>query len=515
MQVQEISTEGLKKEFSVTISAKDIDEKVEHRLVEVGKTIKMPGFRPGKVPLSLLKKRYGQAVMGEVLEQAVNDSSRQALDERGLRPAMQPKIEVTKFEEGEDLEYKMEIELLPEFRPMDFSKLELERITVDVPDDEVTQAIENLASNYRDTKPLEKDRPAKKGDTIILDFDGSVDGKKLPGMAGQDHALELGSNRFIEGFEDQLIGASKGDEITVNVTFPQEYANDELSGRDAVFECKIKDIQETLPQPIDDELAKKFGEESLDTLKERVREQIGNDYAGVTRSKLKRQLLDKLAEAHDFPVPAGMLDSEFEVIWRQVQEDREKGELDPEDADKDEETLKEEYRAIAERRVRLGLLLSEVGRINAIEVTQDELNRALLQEVQRHPGQEREVFDFFQKNPEAMNNLRAPVFEEKVIDFITELAKVEDRHISPEDLRKELEAESEAGESAAKKPAKKKAAAKKAPAKKAEAKKAEPKKAEAKKAEPKKAAAKEEAAKKAPAKKTAAKKSSAKKSGED
>ena len=251
-----------------------------------------------------------------------------------------------------------------------------------------------------------------------------------------------------------------------------------------------------------------------------MREQIGNDYAGVTRSKLKRQLLDKLAEAHDFPVPAGMLDSEFEVIWRQVQEDREKGELDPEDADKDEETLKEEYRAIAERRVRLGLLLSEVGRINAIEVTQDELNRALLQEVQRHPGQEREVFDFFQKNPEAMNNLRAPVFEEKVIDFITELAKVEDRHISPEDLRKELEAESEAGESAAKKPAKKKAAAKKAPAKKAEAKKAEakkaePKKAEAKKAEPKKAAAKEEAAKKAPAKKTAAKKSSAKKSGED
>ena len=500
MQVQEISNEGLKREFSVTISAKDIDEKVDSRLEEVGKTVKMPGFRPGKVPLNLLKKRYGQAVMGEVLEQAVNDSSRQALDERGLRPAMQPKIEVTKFEEGEDLEYKMEIELLPDFTPMDFSKLELERVTVEVPDEEVMQAIENLAANYRDTKPLEKDRPAKKGDTLILDFDGSVDGKKMPGMAGQDHALELGSNRFIEGFEDQLIGASKGDDLTVKVTFPKEYVNDELSGKDAVFEVKVKDIQETLPQPIDDELAKKFGEESLATLKDRVREQIAGDYAGVTRSKLKRQLLDKLAEGHDFPVPAGMLESEFEVIWRQVQQDKEKGELDPEDADKDDETLQQEYRDIAERRVRLGLVLSEVGRINAIEVTQDELNRALLQEVQRHPGQEREVFEFFQKTPEAMNNLRAPVFEDKVIDFITELAQVTDRKISPEDLRNELDEEMKAGE----KPAKK-GGAKKAPAKKAASKK---------EAAAKKAPAKKPAEKKAAAKKPAAKKTSAKKSGE-
>jgi trigger factor len=495
MQVQELSAEGLKREFSVTISAKDIDEKVENRLEEVGKTVRMPGFRPGKVPLSLLKKRYGQAVMGEVLEQAVNDGSRQALDERGLRPAMQPKIEVTKFEEGADLEFKMEIELLPEFKPMDFSTLELERVSVEVPDSEVMEAVENLARNYRDTKPLEKERPAKKGDVLVIDFDGSVDGKKLPGMAGQDHSLELGSNRFVAGFEDQLIGAEKGDDKTVTVTFPKEYMNDELAGREAVFEVKVKDIQEAVPQPIDDELAKKFGEESLDSLKERVREQIGGEYAGVTRSRLKRQLLDRLAEAHDFPVPAGMLDSEFEVIWRQVEEDREKGELDPEDADKDEETLKEEYRAIAERRVRLGLLLSEVGRINAIEVTQDELNRALLQEVQRHPGQEREVFEFFQKNPEAMNNLRAPVFEEKVIDFITELAKVEDRKISPEELRKELTDESGAA-SEEKKPAKKKAAA-------------------AKKAPAKKEAAKKEAAEKKPAaKKPTAKKTSSKKSGE-
>ncbi|WP_455373753.1 trigger factor [Limibacillus halophilus] len=500
MQVQELSAEGLKREFSVTISAKDIDEKVENRLEEVGKTVRMPGFRPGKVPLSLLKKRYGQAVMGEVLEQAVNDGSRQALDERGLRPAMQPKIEVTKFEEGADLEFKMEIELLPDFKPMDFASLELERVSVEVPDSEVMEAVENLARNYRDTKPLEKDRPAKKGDVLVIDFDGSVDGEKLPGMAGQDHSLELGSNRFVEGFEDQLIGAEKGDEKTVTVTFPKEYMNDQLAGREAVFEVKVKDIQEAVPQPIDDELAKKFGEESLETLKGRVREQIAGEYAGVTRSRLKRELLDKLAEAHDFPVPGGMLESEFEVIWGQVEQDREKGQLDPEDADKDEETLKAEYRDIAERRVRLGLLLSEVGRINAIEVTQDELNRALLQEVQRHPGQEREVFEFFQKNPEAMNNLRAPVFEEKVIDFITELAKVEDRKVTPEELRKELTEENEASEE--KKPAKKKAAPKKAAAKK----EAAPKKAEA----PKKAAAE----KKPAAKKTAAKKTAAKKSGE-
>jgi trigger factor len=299
-----------------------------------------------------------------------------------------------------------------------------------------------------------------------MDFAGTVDGEALPGMSAEGHHLELGSNRFVEGFEDQLVGADVGEERQVKVTFPETYANDKLAGKEAVFQTKINDILEAVPRPIDDELAKALGEESLEGLKTKVRGQIESDYGQFTRARLKRGLLDKLAEGHDFSAPSGMVDAEFEAIWNQLQEDREKGVIDPEDADKDEEVLKQEYREIAERRVRLGLLLSEVGRINGIEVTQDELNRALAQEAQRHPGHEREVFEFFQKTPEAMANLRAPIFEDKVIDFITALAKVTERSMSPKELQQETTAEQDSDA----KPEKK--VAKKAPAKKGAGKKA-------------------------------------------
>jgi len=448
MQVTETNKTGLKREFSVVIGARELEEKLDHRLTEVGKSLRIPGFRPGKVPTKVLRQRFGQQVMGEVLENAVNDSSSQALQERGLQPAVQPKIEITNFEEGGDLEYKMEVELMPEFEPMDFSQLELERLNVQVPDSEVDEALQNLAAQRKETKPLEKDRPAQKGDVLVMDFAGTVDGEALPGMSGEDHHLELGSNRFVEGFEDQLIGIGKGEETEVKITFPDEYVNDKLAGKEAVFQVKVKDILATEPRPVDDELAKSLGEENLDSLKERVREQIEQDYAQYTRSRLKRELLDKLAENHDFPVPDGMVDAEFEAIWPQVEEDMKKGRLDPEDADKDEETLKQEYREIAERRVRLGLLLSEVGRRNNIDVTQEELNRALMQEVQRHPGQEREVLEYFQKNPQAQANLRAPIYEEKVVDFISELAQVKERSVSTDELRAEISGESgaDAGE---------------------------------------------------------------------
>lgn len=500
MQVNEINSEGLKREFAVTISATDIDQKVETRLKEVGTTVRIPGFRPGKVPMKMLRSRYGQAVMGEVLERAVNDGTNQALTERGLRPAVQPKIEVTKFEEGEDLEFKIEIELLPDVVPVDFATIEIERIKLTVPDDEVQQALENLASQQKATKPLAKPRAAKKDDVLVIDFRGSVDGEELPGMAAEDHNLELGSNRFVEGFEEQLIGAKAGDEKTVTVTFPETYMNDKLAGRKAVFQVTIKEVLETEPQPIDDAFAEKLGEESLTALKDRVREQIASEYEGLTRARMKRELLDKLAEAHSFQVPASMVESEFEVIWQQVQQDREKGDVDPEDKDKSEDELKAEYRTIAERRVRLGLLLSEVGRAHKIEVTQDELNRALMQEAQRHPGHEREVFEYFQKNPQALDNLRAPVFEDKVIDYIVELAKVSERGLTAEELRQEMLAESvaaESGDKPTKAPAKKKATAKKPVTKKAAAKKAD---------------SSADAADKAPAKKkAAAKKPTAKK----
>lgn len=446
MQVNETLNEGLKREFTVTLAAAEIEDKVQARLAEVAKTAQIPGFRPGKVPTSVLKQRYGDAVLGEVLQQAVNDASQQAISERGLTPAMQPQIEVTKFEKGEDLEYKLTVELMPEITPMDFSTLELERIKVEVPDKEVDQALERLAQNQRKTKPLESERPAESGDVVVIDFKGTVDGEAFPGMEGEDHHLELGSSQFIAGFEDQLAGAAKGEQRTVTVTFPEGYANDQLSGKEAVFEVTVKDVLETEPTPIDDEMAKNYGAEDLADLRAKVAEQLGQEFENLSRAKVKRELLDKLAENHDFAVPPGMVEQEFEAIWKQVEADRQAGRSDPDDEGKDEETLKQEYRTIAERRVRLGLLLSDVGRKNEIEVTQDELNRALFQEAQRYPGREREVIEFFQKNPEAISNLRGPIFEDKTVDFILQLAKVEERKLTPDELQKELEAEAGQGD---------------------------------------------------------------------
>lgn len=439
MQVTETHAEGLKREYRIVISAKDIGEKLDDRLHKLSATVRLPGFRPGKVPVKLIKQRYGPSVMGEVLEHAVRDSSTQALNERGLRPAMRPKIEIKSFDEGKDLEYTMELELLPEVEPMDFKGLQLERIKVEVPDSEVDEAVTRLASAKKTTKPLESPRPAVKGDVLVIDFKGSVDGEALPGMEGEGHHLELGSNRFVAGFEEQLIGISAGEERTVTVTFPETYVNDKLAGREAIFEVAVKEVLEGAPMAIDDELAKAVGEPDLKTLRDKLRQQIGQEYEQVTRVRLKRQLLDKLAEGHDFEVPTAMVDAEFEAIWKQVDEDRKNGSLDPEDREKSEEQLRQDYRDIAERRVRLGLLLSEVGRINAIDVTQEEVHRALLREAQRYPGREREVIEFFQKTPEALANLRAPIFEDKVIDFIVDLAKVDERKVTPESLRSEMD----------------------------------------------------------------------------
>jgi trigger factor len=302
-------------------------------------------------------------------------------------------------------------------------------------------------------------------------------------MAGEDHHLELGSSSFIAGFEEQLIGAGVGDAMEVKVTFPDEYVNDRLAGQDAIFKVTVKDMLESVPRAIDDDLATTLGETDLATLKERVRERISSEYKDFGRSRLKRQLLDRLADGHDFPVPEGMVDTEFDAIWKQIEQDKDAGKLDPDDADKDEDDLKKEYRDIAERRVRLGLLISEVGRINGIEVTEEEANMALYREAQQYPGKEREVFEFYSKSPEAMANLRAPVFEDKVVDFIIDLAKVTERSLTAEQLREEMEteAESESGDEAKpkKKPAKKKAAVKKP---KKSDKDTEPKKKPAKKA---------------------------------
>ncbi len=435
MQVTETHSEGLKREFKVVISSNDIEEKTKDRLEELARNIKVPGFRPGKVPISILKKRYGEAVRGEVLEKAVNEASEQALNERGLRVAAQPKIEIDSADAGADLEYRLNVELLPEITPMDFSKLELERVTIKVPDGEVDEALERLAKQQRKTAPLDKPRPSESGDVLVIDFKGSVDGETLPGMEAEDHHLELGSNSFIAGFEDQLIGLEEGDEKDVTVTFPNEYANDKLAGRDAIFQVKVKQILASLPATVDDEMAKIYGAEGLDDLREKLAADIGKHYDQVARMRLKRELLDKLAENHDFTVPDSMVDVEFEAIWQQIEQDKAQDNLDDEDKDKDEETLKAEYRGIAERRVRLGLLLSEVGRINAVDVAIEDINRALMMEAQRNPGREREVIEYFQNNPQALANLRAPLFEDKVVDFILDLAKLDEREITAEEFQ--------------------------------------------------------------------------------
>ncbi len=443
MQVTETHAEGLKREFKVQIAAKEIDEKMAGRLEELGAKLKVPGFRPGKVPLDILKQRFGKSVMGEILERAVNDSSNQALNERGLRPAMQPKIEITSFDEGKDLEYTIAVELLPDIEPMDFAKLNLDRYAVAIEDEAVEAALKDLAGAHKRTKPLEAPRKTRAGDVLVIDFKGTVDGTAYPGMSAEDHHLELGTSAFIEGFEDQLIGADIGEVREVKVTFPETYVNDQLAGQAAVFMVTIKNILESVPVAIDDEFAVSLGETDLAVVKSRVRERIVSEYKQLARTHLKRQLLDRLAEAHTFPVPESMVDIEFDTIWKQVERDREQGLLDPEDADKSEKNLKTEYRDIAERRVRLGLLISEVGRNNGIEVNHDELNQALVAEAQRYPGKEREILEFYNKTPEAVANLRAPIFEDKVVDFVIDLAQVTEHTVTPDELRAEMEREAE------------------------------------------------------------------------
>ena len=437
MQVTEISNDGLKREFKVIIQSNDIKSKVDLRLEELGRTVKLPGFRPGKVPMPVLRQRFGSSVMGEVLERAVSDSSYQAMGERGLRPAMQPKIEITSFAEGKDLEYKMAVELLPEIKPMDFKELTLERLKVEPSEAEVTKAIERLAAASQQTEKVAEDRATAKGDILLIDFVGKVDGKEFAGGAAKDHKLELGSNQFIAGFEDQLVGHKPGTTTDINVSFPKEYGNDELAGKPAVFTVTIKEIHKKLPVTVDEDLAKKMGFEDLASLRKAVGEQIGKEFARAARSRVKRQLLDQLADKHSFAVPQGMVDIEFDNIWKSVEEARKRGDDDPTIKGKSDDQLKADFKGISERRVRLGLLLSEVGRVNNLQVSEEEVNRSLIEEARRFPGQERKIIEYYRSQPEALAQLRAPLFEDKVVDFILEMANVTEKSVTPEELMRE------------------------------------------------------------------------------
>jgi trigger factor len=441
MQVTELSAEGLKREYKVVVQADEIEGRITKRLDELRRTIRMPGFRPGKVPVTLLRKQYGRSVMGEVLEQAVNQGSQKAISDHELRPALRPKIEVTAFDEGTDLEFTMAVEVLPKVPPVDLKALELTRLTAEISEEAMARALDNLARRAQEFGPPAEPRPSQDGDRLTIDFEGRIDGEPFEGGKAQDFPLALGSGFMIPGFESQLVGRNVGDAVTVDVTFPAEFPNAELAGKAASFAVQIKDLQEPRPVEVDDELAKGQGFEDLAALKTAIRGSIEREYGQVSRMRLKRALLDRLAESYRFAVPAGMVELEFDAIWKQLQEEIKRSE--GEAAGKSEDELKEEYRAIAERRVRLGLILSDIGQANDLKVEQSEINAAVMAQARRYPGQEQKVVEFFRSNSQAVEQLRAPLYEDKVVDFILQMATVTEQSVSVEELMRDPDEDAE------------------------------------------------------------------------
>ena len=434
MQVTELSAEGLKREYKVVVPAEEIEGKVGARLQELSKTVRMPGFRPGKVPVSLLKKQYGRSVMGEILEQAVNQGSQAAISENTLRPALRPKIEVTSFDEGKDLEFTMALEVLPEVPETDLKGITVTRPVAPVDDAAVEQALQNFVKRQQRFEPVAEPRPSQDGDQILIDFEGKIDGEPFEGGKAEDFPLALGGGSMIPGFEEQLKGLEAGAEKTVEVSFPEDYGQPNLAGKAATFDVKVKEVRAPAELPVDDEFAKGQGFEDLAAMKAAIRSSMEAEYGRYSRARAKRAVLDHLAETYRFGVPAGMVELEFEAIWKQIQEEIEKS---GNDSGKSEEELQDEYRGIAERRVRLGLILSDVGQKNDLKVEQHELNRAVVEQAQRYPGQEQKVVEFFRSNPQAIEQLRAPLYEDKVIDFILQMAAVEEQTVTPEELMRD------------------------------------------------------------------------------
>jgi trigger factor len=434
MQVTETLTDGLKRNFTVVIPGSDLSEKRDKRLAELSKTMQMPGFRPGKVPLSMVRKRFGEAVAAEVLEASVNDATDKMMAERSLRPAVSPKVEVVNAGTEADLEFKIEMEVLPDVTLPDLKSLTLTRPVAPVTDAEVDEAIAKFADQRATLAPVEDVRPAVTGDVVTVDFLGKLDGTPFDGGAAQDSDVEIGGSGFIPGFAEQIEGMSVGEEKVINVTFPTEYHAANLAGKDVTFDITVKALKQKTPVVIDDAFAETNGFENLEEFHKFFKDRLEQQRSGASRMKVKRALLDELAKQADFAAPETLVEAEFAEIWRQVEAERAGGRLDAEDAAKDEETLRAEYRAIADRRVRLGLLVAEIGRSTNVQVTEQDLRRAMINEMQQFPGQEKMIIDFYQKNPRAMDRLRGPIFEDKVVDHALELATVTDQEVTTEVL---------------------------------------------------------------------------------
>ena len=505
MQIVETSNEGLKRAYTIKITAKAIAERIEGEVTKIAPQVRMPGFRPGKVPANLVKKMHG----AQLHQEALNTSIREAMDklviDNRLRPAMQPAVSLGEgYAEGMDVELSVALEVLPDIAAPSIDGLKLDKLVVPVADSEVEEAVKRIAAGAKSFADAKKGKKAEDGDQIIVDFVGKLDGEVFEGGSAEDAAIELGAGRFIPGFEEQLTGVKVGDEKTITVTFPADYPAENLKGKDATFDVTVKAVKIAGEAKIDDEFAKNLGLESLEILQNLLRGQLEQETAGLTRTQMKRQLLDQLAAGHDFEVPPSMVEAEFEQIWAQLTQEA-GNEPDPEAALKEIEAEKEDYRAIAVRRVRLGLLLSEIGQANGVEVSQQEMNMLVNQAAQQYRPEDRQRFvEYIQSEPLAAAQLRAPLYEDKVVDFLFDKAEVTEKTVTKEELQAAIEAEDTSSA-----PAKeKKAPAKKAAAKKDAAEEAPAEEKPAKKAATKKdAAPKDEAApKKAPAKKAAAKK---------
>ncbi len=446
MEVTETLSDGLKRNYTVVLPVADLESRRTERLTSLGKTLRLPGVRPGKVPMPIVKQRYGTAVSAEVLEESVSEATQRVLSDRGLRPAQQPKVNLVTENPtalAADLEFSVELELLPDITLPDFGSIELTRLKAEVAPDAVDKALTQIAKYNRTLEPISAETlesrgtGAQAGEVLTVDFVGKIDDVPFEGGTGTDTEVEIGGDGFIPGFAEQLEGAKPGETRTINVTFPETYGKADLAGKAATFEITVKQLSTQIVPEADDELAKKVGADDLNAVREMITSRQQQEYDGLSRMRLKKALLDALSKMVDFPVPPSIADQEFESIWRQFEDARKAGTEDEEDKAKDDDTLRAEYRAIAERRVRLGLLLAEIGRVNSISVSDQELDRALYQRAMQYPGQEAQMLEFMRKYPQFTNTVRGPLLEDKVVDFVLELAKVNDVVVTPEELAKD------------------------------------------------------------------------------
>jgi trigger factor len=443
MQVTESVAAGLKRELKIVVGQGELGERFNSRLNSVKDNIQLKGFRKGKVPTTHIKKVYGRSIMAEVVQAALDETSRKAIEDRKERAAYQPKIDLTEDKDeiekiiaGQaDLAYTLVFEVLPEIKLADFATFALERAVVDVSDDAVSEGVQGIAKRAT-TYEIEDGRAAEQGDEVKIDFVGRVDGVEFPGGKGEDMALVIGNGGFIPGFEDGLKGAKAGNTRDVTATFPEQYPEASLAGKTAVFETKVRSVAKPKSPAIDDEFAKSFGFEDLAKLRDYVRGQIQGEYENLTRTKLKREILDLLDKSHSIELPQLLVDNEFNGIWEQITEGLKRAEKTFESEGKTEDQARDEYRKLAERRVRLGLVIGEIGQQAKVQVSQDELRKALIDEARRYPGQERMVYEFYEKNSGALNNLRAPIFEDKVIDHIVSIAKPVEKKVTRDELLK-------------------------------------------------------------------------------